>query len=52
MNATFGRWFREPAQAGAYLQRLRETVARFEEYDLVLYQPGPMCMSTILWAAC
>jgi acetoin utilization deacetylase AcuC-like enzyme len=37
-NATFGRSFHEPSQAGAYLQRLRETVARFGEYDLVLYQ--------------
>jgi acetoin utilization deacetylase AcuC-like enzyme len=40
VNATFGRWFHEPSQAGAYLQRLRETAARFEEYDLVLYQAG------------
>jgi acetoin utilization deacetylase AcuC-like enzyme len=39
-NATFGRWFHEPSQAGAYLKRLRETVARFEAYDLVLYQAG------------
>ena len=39
-NATFGRWFHQPSQAGAYLQRLRETVARFEAYDLVLYQAG------------
>jgi acetoin utilization deacetylase AcuC-like enzyme len=39
-NATFGRWFHEPSQGGAYLERLRETVARFDAYDLVLYQAG------------
>jgi acetoin utilization deacetylase AcuC-like enzyme len=39
-NATFGRWFDQPSHAGAYLQRLRETVARFDSYDLVLYQAG------------
>jgi acetoin utilization deacetylase AcuC-like enzyme len=39
-NATFGRWFHQPSQASAYLQRLRETVARFHAYDLVLYQAG------------
>ena len=39
-NATFGRWFHQPSQAGAYLQRLRETVADFHAYDLVLYQAG------------
>jgi acetoin utilization deacetylase AcuC-like enzyme len=39
-NATFGRWFHQPRQASAYLERLRETVARFDEFDLVLYQAG------------
>jgi acetoin utilization deacetylase AcuC-like enzyme len=39
-NATFGRWFHGPGQAPAYLERLRETVARFDEFDLVLYQAG------------
>jgi acetoin utilization deacetylase AcuC-like enzyme len=39
-NATFGRWFHQPRQASAYLTRLRETVARFGEFDLVLYQAG------------
>ncbi len=39
-NATFGRWFHKPSQANAYLERLRETVARFESFDLVLYQAG------------
>jgi acetoin utilization deacetylase AcuC-like enzyme len=39
-NATFGRWFHQPSQASAYLERLRETVARFDEFDLVLYQAG------------
>jgi acetoin utilization deacetylase AcuC-like enzyme len=39
-NETFGRWFHEPRQAEAYLHRLRETVAGFGEFDLVLYQAG------------
>jgi acetoin utilization deacetylase AcuC-like enzyme len=39
-NETFGRWFHEPSQAKAYLKRLRETVARFDQFDLVLYQAG------------
>jgi acetoin utilization deacetylase AcuC-like enzyme len=39
-NATFGRWFHAPAQAHAYRERLREMVARFGEFDLVLYQAG------------
>jgi acetoin utilization deacetylase AcuC-like enzyme len=39
-NATFGRWFHQPRQASAYLKRLRETVACFDEFDLVLYQAG------------
>lgn len=39
-NVTFGRWFHQPTDAGAYLQRLRETVARFDSFDLVLYQAG------------
>jgi acetoin utilization deacetylase AcuC-like enzyme len=39
-NVTFGRWFHQPTDAGAYLQRLRKTVARFDSFDLVLYQAG------------
>jgi acetoin utilization deacetylase AcuC-like enzyme len=39
-NATFGRWFHQPSEGRAYLQRLRETVARFDAYDVVLYQAG------------
>jgi acetoin utilization deacetylase AcuC-like enzyme len=39
-NATFGRWFHNPSQATAYLNRLRETVASFDSFDLVLYQAG------------
>ncbi|MGO9267793.1 MAG: histone deacetylase [Candidatus Binataceae bacterium] len=39
-NATFGRWFHQPAHAGSYLLRLRETVAGFDAFDLVLYQAG------------
>ena len=39
-NATFGRWFHQPTDAGAYLQCLRETVAGFDGFDLVLYQAG------------
>jgi acetoin utilization deacetylase AcuC-like enzyme len=39
-NATFGRWFHHPTDAGAYLERLRETVARFDNFELVLYQAG------------
>jgi acetoin utilization deacetylase AcuC-like enzyme len=39
-NATFGRWFHQPSHASAYLERLHETVARFNEFDLVLYQAG------------
>ena len=39
-NATFGCWFHQPADASAYLMRLRDTVARFDRFDLVLYQAG------------
>ena len=39
-NATFGRWFHQPSQASAYLQRLRETVAGFDAFDVILYQAG------------
>jgi acetoin utilization deacetylase AcuC-like enzyme len=39
-NETFGRWFHEPRQADAYLERLREAVSRFDLFDLVLYQAG------------
>ena len=39
-NATFGRWFHEPSHASAYLQRLREIVAGFDAFDLILYQAG------------
>ncbi len=37
-NATFGRGFRNPSQAEASLERLRETVAPFEVFHVVLYQ--------------
>jgi acetoin utilization deacetylase AcuC-like enzyme len=39
-NTTFGRWFHQPSQASAYLQRLREVVAGFDAFDLILYQAG------------
>lgn len=39
-NATFGRSFHQPSQASAYLQRLRETVAGFDAFDVILYQAG------------
>jgi acetoin utilization deacetylase AcuC-like enzyme len=39
-NATFGRWFHQPSDASAYLQRLRATVAGFDAFDLILYQAG------------
>jgi acetoin utilization deacetylase AcuC-like enzyme len=39
-NATFGRWFHEPGQADDYMQRLRETVAGFSSFDLIVYQAG------------
>jgi acetoin utilization deacetylase AcuC-like enzyme len=39
-NTSFGRWFHQSSHAGAYLKRLRETAARFDSYDLVLYQAG------------
>jgi acetoin utilization deacetylase AcuC-like enzyme len=39
-NETFGRWYHEPRQAKAYLERLRELAAGFGDFDLVLYQAG------------
>jgi acetoin utilization deacetylase AcuC-like enzyme len=39
-NVTFGRWFHQPSHANAYLRRLRETVAGFDVFDLILYQAG------------
>jgi acetoin utilization deacetylase AcuC-like enzyme len=51
-NATFGRWFHQPRQASAYLKRLRETVAGFNEFDLVLYQAGADGHVDDPWAAC
>ena len=39
-SVTFGRWFHEPRQARAYLNRLRDVTATFREFDLVLYQAG------------
>jgi len=39
-NETFGRWFHEPREAAAYLQRLREVAETFSAFDLVLYQAG------------
>jgi acetoin utilization deacetylase AcuC-like enzyme len=39
-NATFGSWFSVPSDAEAYLEKLRDTVARLDAFDLVLYQAG------------
>jgi acetoin utilization deacetylase AcuC-like enzyme len=39
-NATFGRTYRRPSDATLYLQQLRRVIARFNEFDLVLYQAG------------
>jgi DNA polymerase III subunit epsilon len=39
-NATFGRWFHQPDQAHAYLQRLRQAVSGFDSFDLVIFQAG------------
>jgi acetoin utilization deacetylase AcuC-like enzyme len=39
-NVTFGRWFHEPQQAAAYLDRLRDVTATFKDFELVLYQAG------------
>jgi acetoin utilization deacetylase AcuC-like enzyme len=39
-NATFGRWFRLPKHATAYLLKLRDIAGRLQEYDLVLDQAG------------
>ncbi len=39
-HTTFGRWFRAPRQAQAYLKLLRETVGHFPACDLILYQAG------------
>ena len=39
-NATFGRWFHEPGQADDYMQRLSETVAGFDSFDLIIFQAG------------
>jgi acetoin utilization deacetylase AcuC-like enzyme len=39
-NATLGRWFCTEAQAERYLQHLRSVVARFADFDLVLYHSG------------
>lgn len=37
---TFGEFFHRPSQGEEYLLRLRETVATFKEYDIILYQAG------------
>ena len=39
-NATFGRWYRNESHANLYLQELERTVARFSDFDLILYQAG------------
>lgn len=39
-NASFGRTFHAKSQAAMYLQQLQRTVARFSEFDLILYQAG------------
>jgi acetoin utilization deacetylase AcuC-like enzyme len=39
-NVSFGRWFGAPRDAGAYLADLNHQVARFADFDLVLYQAG------------
>jgi len=39
-NCTFGQWFNTPQEAPAYLAKLRDVAARFEDYDLILYQAG------------
>jgi acetoin utilization deacetylase AcuC-like enzyme len=39
-NASFGRWFHSARDAAAYLTRLEQIVARFPEFDLILYQAG------------
>ena len=39
-NVTFGEWFSGPEEGDAYLARLEQEVARFPDFDLVLYQAG------------
>jgi acetoin utilization deacetylase AcuC-like enzyme len=39
-NATFGRWYGSPTQAGKYLEHLSRVIETFPEFDLVLYQAG------------
>jgi acetoin utilization deacetylase AcuC-like enzyme len=39
-NVSFGRWFGAPRHADAYLADLNHHVARFADFDLVLYQAG------------
>jgi acetoin utilization deacetylase AcuC-like enzyme len=39
-NTTFGRWFSSPSDAPAYLAKLQNTAAQFNDYDLILYQAG------------
>jgi len=39
-NTTFGRWFGSPSDAHAYLAKLRNMAAQFNDYDLILYQAG------------
>lgn len=39
-NATFGRWFDRPGHAPRYLAHLRKLAARFDAFDLILYQAG------------
>lgn len=39
-NVTFGRWYRNESHAKLYFQELERTVARFSEFDVILYQAG------------
>ena len=39
-NVSFGRWFSAPRDADAYLAGLHQQIARFADFDLVLYQAG------------
>lgn len=39
-NATFGRWYHSKSHARLYLEELGRTVARFPDFDLILYQAG------------
>jgi acetoin utilization deacetylase AcuC-like enzyme len=42
-NMSFGRLYKVPEQADSYLRKLRDTVYKFSEYDLILYHTGVDC---------